>query len=288
MSKLTKITAALAMLISPIAHGQQFVDLADNTESIKSSDTPLGGPAPQLFVVATGSSTVTVVDPTTNRVTTRIPVGLAPVRLAMTPNGLKAYVSNHGDDTVSVINTLNRIVTATIQVGDGGAQELTVTPDGGRVFVVHQDSGDVAEIDTATDTLIRFVTIGGTGAKDIVATPDSRFVYVANYTASMVNVINTSTNKVSNIATAAGPRRLAMTPGGDRVFATDYLGNSVSVIDTFTQTLIQNIGVGGHPRGITITPDGVQGARRARRALGVERQTDPIFLWRLNYVGFLQ
>jgi DNA-binding beta-propeller fold protein YncE len=48
----------------------------------------------------------------------------------------------------------------------------------------------------------------------------------------MVNVIDTSTYQVSNIATAAGPRRLAITPGGDRIFATDYLGNSVSVIDT--------------------------------------------------------
>jgi YVTN family beta-propeller protein len=83
----------------------------------------------------------------------------------MTPDGLKAYVSNHGDETVSVIDTVNRTVTATIQVGVGGPQEITITPDGGRVFVVHQDSGDVAVIDTATDTLIRTVTIGGTGAK---------------------------------------------------------------------------------------------------------------------------
>jgi hypothetical protein len=42
MSKLTKITAALAvlaMLISPIAHGQQSVDIADSTESI---NRPIG------------------------------------------------------------------------------------------------------------------------------------------------------------------------------------------------------------------------------------------------------
>ena len=47
MSKLTKITdalAVLAMLISPIAHGQQFVDVADSAESIKSSNDSLGGP----------------------------------------------------------------------------------------------------------------------------------------------------------------------------------------------------------------------------------------------------
>jgi YVTN family beta-propeller protein len=36
------------------------------------------------------------------------------------------------DGTVSVINTLNRIVTATIPTGHAGPQEVTVTSDGGR------------------------------------------------------------------------------------------------------------------------------------------------------------
>ena len=160
--------------------------------------------APQLFVVTTDSNSVTVIDSATDQITTKIPVGRAPVRLAMTPDGLKAYISNHGDSTVSVIDTVNRIVTATIPTGRAGPQEITVTPDGGRVFVVRENSGDVAVIDTATDTLITNVTIGGTGAKDVLVTPDGRFVYVANYTASMVNVIDGSTYQVSNISTSAG------------------------------------------------------------------------------------
>jgi YVTN family beta-propeller protein len=79
----------------------------------------------------------------------------------MTPDGLTAYISNTGNNTVSVIDTVNRIVTATIPTLHNGPQEITVTPDGARVFVVHQYSGDVAVIDTATDTLIQNVTIDG-------------------------------------------------------------------------------------------------------------------------------
>src|SRR5439155_1397238 len=112
-----------------------------------------------------------------------------------------------------------------------------------QLFVVTTDSNSVTVIDSATHQIVTKIPVG-------------RFVYVANYTASMVNVIDTSTYQVSNIATPPGPRRLAITPGGDRVFATDYLGDSVSVIDTATQTLIQNIPVGSNPRGIAVIPDG--------------------------------
>jgi YVTN family beta-propeller protein len=212
-------------------------------------------PAPQLFVVTTESNAVAVIDSATDQVITQIPVGSKPSRLAMTPDGRKAYVSNSDDSTVSAIDTANRVVTATITVG-GGPQEITVTPDGGRVFVVHKSSGDVAVVDTSTDTFITQVAIGGNGSKDVLVRPDGRFAYVANATANMVNVIDTSTYLVSNIPTPAGPRRLAFSPSADRLFVTDYDGSSVSVIDTATQTLITNIAVGLNPRGISITSNG--------------------------------
>src|SRR5262245_62143101 len=140
--------------------------------------------SPQLFVLTTDSNSVTVIDPTTDQITTKIPLGVHPIRFAMTPDGRKAYVSNVQSGTVSVIDTANRNVTRIISTGYPGPQEITATLDGGRIFVVHQGAGDVAVIDTAADALIRNVTIDGTGAKDVLATPDGRYIYVANYSAS--------------------------------------------------------------------------------------------------------
>src|SRR5262249_1326585 len=91
--------------------------------------------APHLFLTTADSNSVAVIDSATDQITAVIRVGINPLRLAMTPDGLKAYISNHGDNTVSVIDTLNRILTATIQTEHRGPQEITVTPDGGRVFV---------------------------------------------------------------------------------------------------------------------------------------------------------
>lgn len=225
---------------------------ADQTLTVTESSTQA---APQLFVAANESNTVAVIDSSTDQVTTQIAVGGKPIRLAMAPNGQKAYISNSDTANVSVIDTANRVVTATIPVGNA-PQEIAVTPDGGRVFLVHKTNGDVAVIDTNTNTLITQVPIGGDGAKDVLVTPDGRVAYVANASASAVSAIDTSDYSVSNIPTPAGPRRLALTPNADRLFVTDYDGNNVSVINTASKSLVSNIPVGVNPRGIAITPNG--------------------------------
>lgn len=208
-----------------------------------------------LFVVTQWSNSVAVIDSSIDQVTTQIPVGTGPVRICMSPDRLKAYVSNGGAATVSVVDAATLTTTATILVG-AKPQESAVTPDGGRLFVVHQSTSPVTVIDTATNLVIANIVIGGNTAKDILFTLDGRFAYIANYSEGTVNVIDAATYRVKTIPTAAGPRRLAISPAGDRVFVTNYLGNSMSVINTLTQKLIATIPVGFEPRGIATTPSG--------------------------------
>ena len=48
-------------------------------------------------------NTVSVIDTSTNTVTTTMPVGNNPFEVAATPDGSKVYVTNADDNTVSVI-----------------------------------------------------------------------------------------------------------------------------------------------------------------------------------------
>jgi YVTN family beta-propeller protein len=113
-----------------------------------------------LFVVARLSDDVPVIDAKTDQIITRIPVGDGPVRITMSPDRLKAYVSNGAAGTVSVLDTVMLTTTATIGVG-ASPQESAVTPDGGRLFLVHQSTSTVTVIDTATNLVITNVVIGG-------------------------------------------------------------------------------------------------------------------------------
>ena len=57
----------------------------------------------KLYVLSTENNTIVTVSTTTNRVLSRIPVGLDPSSLAVTPDGSKVGITNSGENTVSVL-----------------------------------------------------------------------------------------------------------------------------------------------------------------------------------------
>ena len=92
------------------------------------SATPTAGTGVRFAHVANQTSeTVSVIDTFSNTVTATIPVGSAPVGVAITPNGNFAYVTNFNSNTVSVIATSTNAVTATVTVGDG-PRGIAITP----------------------------------------------------------------------------------------------------------------------------------------------------------------
>ena len=214
--------------------------------------------AQSLFVPTRGSAAVAVIDPFTDQVVTQIPVGNYPIRLAMTPNRLKAFVSNGNDGTISVLDTVARTNTATIPVGRSPG-ESAITPDGARLFVVHQRGVNrtcpVDVSDTATNQVITTVFIPGHWDKDILFTLDGRSAYIANFSAGEVDVMDTTTYQVTTIPTGAGSRRLCISPAGDRVYVANNKARSVSAIDTATQQLIATIPVGQGPEGLGVAPN---------------------------------
>src|SRR5213079_1284746 len=120
--------------------------------------------AQTLFVPARYSDEVAVIDTSTNQVVTQIPVGTFPIRIAMTPNRRKAFVSNGMSASISVLDTVARTNTATIPVGIFPG-ESAITPDGRRLFVLHQAALNgncpVDVIDTATNLVITTVLLPG-------------------------------------------------------------------------------------------------------------------------------
>jgi YVTN family beta-propeller protein len=61
-----------------------------------------------------------------------VPTGRHPTAIAVAPNGLFAYVANHLDDTVSVVDMAKLTVTSTIDLG--GPKEITAVRRGERLF----------------------------------------------------------------------------------------------------------------------------------------------------------
>jgi YVTN family beta-propeller protein len=76
-----------------------------------------------------------------------VTVGKDPRGAVVTPDQKYLYVTNYGDDTVSVINLSTAVVDQTISVGDGPFG-ISITPSGDFVYVVNQLSGTASVIYT--------------------------------------------------------------------------------------------------------------------------------------------
>ena len=63
---------------------------------------------------------------------------------------------------------------------------------------------------------------------------------------------------IATIPVGIDPENLAITPDGTMAYVVNAISNTVSVIDTVTNTVIANVPVGFGPLDITITPDGTR------------------------------
>jgi YVTN family beta-propeller protein len=78
---------------------------------------PAASTTPYAYVANEDSSTVSVINASTNKVVKTVTVGTYPTGVAITPNGSYAYVANSDANTVSVIKTSTNKVVKTVTVG---------------------------------------------------------------------------------------------------------------------------------------------------------------------------
>jgi YVTN family beta-propeller protein len=152
--------------------------------------------------------------------TATIPVGTGPGGVAITPDGTRAYVTNLGSHSVSVIDIATNTVVDTISAVNFPAR-VAIIPDGSRAYVTAGFS--VSVIDTATNTVIADITLPGQ-TFEIAIAPDGSGAYVGtfglNAVIATITVIDTATDTVSATLSDGvtcpsgffGPYGIAITP----------------------------------------------------------------------------
>ena len=126
---------------------------------------------------------VELLDTATQRFTREIQVDGNPYRIAVAPNGARAYTANLSGPSVSVIDLASNAVVATVRV-PVQPTGLAVSPDSRTVWVASQTGGALTAIDAATNQVRSSVAIAL--ARDVAVTPDGRRVYVSSDRAVVV------------------------------------------------------------------------------------------------------
>lgn len=210
--------------------------------------------AGRAFVSLSGANEVAVVDLTQAEALARIPTGVYPHGLRLSPDQSQLYVANVEDGSVSVIDTASLAEVARIPVGKAPVQ-VGFTPSGAEVYVSLRDENRVVVIDTATRAVVNRIDVGSNPIQ-MAATPDGAFVYVANQGTEVapndtVSVIDTASARVvKTITTGPGAHGVSVSADGAFVFVTNIAADSVSIIDTRAQEVVETIPVGDRPNGV--------------------------------------
>src|SRR5262245_41409838 len=105
------------------------------------------------------------------------------------------------------------------------------------------------------------VAQGPTRSSPIALTTDDRFVWAVNRENNSVSVLevgNDLNQKVREIKVGVEPRAVAITPDNQKVYVTNMVSGTVSVINASTYTQLRVIPVGTEPFGCALTPDGTK------------------------------
>ena len=203
---------------------------------------------------------VWAIDTATHAVVAKVPVGLHPAHVVVSPDGRFAYVTNGGDNTVSVIDTTAQRLVATIPVGQF-PHGLRISPDGKQAYVANLKGGTVSIIDTASQKEIAQIQ-AGKGPAQVGFTPDGRFVLVSLSEENAIAVIDPATRKVTRkVGVGTTPIQLHATPDSTSLLVANQgsrskPGNTVSMIDLQTFKVVKTIKTGSGAHGVAVDREG--------------------------------
>lgn len=225
-----------------------------------------------------------------------VPIGGKPAGIALSPDGLRAYVTSPEGPFLTIVDTDARTVerrvaldggplgiavnpaTGAVYVADWYEDRLfvlgpdgdrrgelatgdspsgvAVSPDGGLIVTADRDDDQLSLFDAQTLTRLGTVTVG-TRPFGVTIDAAGRFAYTANVGSNDVSIVDIAARKV--VATVpVGERPYAVALARGLGFSTDQYAETVTAFDLETHRPVRTIDVGEYPEGIMASADGAR------------------------------
>jgi len=206
-----------------------------------------------------------------------IRVGRQPKQIGVTPDGRKAYVTNFGGKSITVLDLQKFKVHKTLHTG-GAPVELDFTPNGKYVYVTNFDKvtpdgphAALWKIDTKTDKIVARI-LGHRYPKGVVVSPDGKRVYFSSWwwPKGYMVVADVKTNRIVRRTRVWNrPRGMALSGDGKWLYLCNFgevrrrgsrlpinrKGAGLAIINTRTLKRKYMIYTGYLPRDVVRSPD---------------------------------
>lgn len=200
-----------------------------------------------MYVTLNRNNTLGIVNLTTNKIETQIPVGIAPYTVKLVES--KAYVTNWG----------GRKPKAEDVTGPTSGSKAVVDPETGIA-----SSGSVSVIDLATQQVIKEIEVG-LHPSGMTISPDQSHLFVANANSDFISEINTKTDQVErqlstkpmeDLPLGSAPNALTISRDGNTLYVANGGNNSLAVIDLINGKVNGLIPTGWYPGAVILNKYG--------------------------------
>ncbi|GEM_PF-3141458 len=224
-------------------------------------------PSTNKVYVATGSNSVTVIDGSTNKVTSTISIPTGSGAIAVNPNTNKIYVaSTQSSDTLTVIDGSTNTVAATITLNSSSsvwAGAVAVNPATNKAYVDNANfrtgATSISIIDGSTNSVTGSISPAGSCTLSGMAiNPVTNMLYGVD--CSTIDVWNLNTNslaatiQINNV----GPWGVDLNPNTNTVYVGERgfdVEQYVVVIDGSTNKIVTQIDTGIDPAEVSVNPN---------------------------------
>lgn len=265
------LDAASFKVLTPVSVGQtphnvqvspdgKFVWVTNNGEPDAEGAPADKGMSKGEHTAMAKAGAVWLIDTASDAVVARIPVGMHPAHVVLTPDGRFAYVVNAGENAVSVVDASARRVVATIPVGKF-PHGIRFSPDGRQAYVANLKGGTVSVIDVASRKEIAQIPVGK-GPAQVGFTADGRLAFASLSEERAVAVIDPATHKVTRrISVGTVPIQLYATPDSKTLLVANQgsrskPGDTVSMIDLQTFKVFKTLKTGAGAHGVAVDREG--------------------------------
>jgi YVTN family beta-propeller protein len=214
---------------------------------------------------------VSVIDTNTKAVIATLPVGVQPMGIAMTPDGVSAYVANQGSNSLSIIDTAQRTVIdipyTCLGTPDCKPTDIAISPDGTFALVTNfsffrSDSNSVTQVLIPGLSSSPFLPLYPTFYKPTSVAFSSTGQYAITHAGGQIYAADPGFVFLSpdfDFVAGQDLSDVAFSPDGAFAYVTDSedpsRGPAVEVIGTSTGKLVARIPI-DCPERVAVTPDG--------------------------------
>lgn len=217
----------------------------------------------------TMSDQLIAIDPATDTIVRRIPIGIDQhlAHVVTSSDGASVYASAQEQDVIYVVDRATMTIRERITLPEGsGSHGMRISPDDRTLYVALNAGRALGIVDTET-TAVRLVPLDGAAVQTAVA-PDGSWAAVSVYDSRSVAFYDPTTEAPTYVRLPEGSQgavQLYPTPDSRFLYVADQglldgrpAGSSVYVIDAAAHEVVATIPAGEAPHGVALDRDGMR------------------------------